>query len=98
MSVSSLGMGDTDRISLMDEESYLEAEVLGPSSPQRNGVSGPKRSPHRTRADSPAPQLSSGTKPLHTGDVTDMQMFLIPLTWRSADPDKSYMTANVSVG
>ncbi|XP_023672986.1 C-myc promoter-binding protein isoform X4 [Paramormyrops kingsleyae] len=94
MSVSSLGMGDTDRISLMDEESYLEAEVLGPSSPQRNGVSGPKRSPHRTRAESPAPQLSSGTKPLHTGCVPPPSSFTLP---DKSELEFSQYTSNTSI-
>uniref|UniRef100_A0A8C9VXY8 DENN domain containing 4A n=1 Tax=Scleropages formosus TaxID=113540 RepID=A0A8C9VXY8_SCLFO len=43
-SVSSLGTGDADCSSLADEESCLEPDGPGPTSPQRNGILGPKRS------------------------------------------------------
>ncbi|KAJ8248724.1 hypothetical protein GJAV_G00227060 [Gymnothorax javanicus] len=50
-SVSSLGLGDPDCSSLLDEDPCLEA--CSPTSPPRNGPRGPKRSPHRIRQDSP---------------------------------------------
>ncbi|KAG9341222.1 hypothetical protein JZ751_019663 [Albula glossodonta] len=64
-SISSLGTGDPDCSSLLDEESCLDA--TSPTSPQRNGIIGPKRSPHRTRQESPTLPPNSGRPPLHTG-------------------------------
>ncbi|XP_029112041.1 C-myc promoter-binding protein isoform X2 [Scleropages formosus] len=92
-SVSSLGTGDADCSSLADEESCLEPDGPGPTSPQRNGILGPKRSPHRTRLESPTPQTSSAQKPPHPGVVSPSSF---PL------PDKSELgssryTSNTSI-
>ncbi|XP_036391715.1 C-myc promoter-binding protein isoform X2 [Megalops cyprinoides] len=78
-SVSSLGMADPDSASLLDEEPCPEPEV--PTSPLRNGITGPKRSPHRTKQDSPTLQPSSGRPPLHPGSV--------PSPSRSPLPEKA---------
>ncbi|KAJ8417230.1 hypothetical protein AAFF_G00284570 [Aldrovandia affinis] len=66
-SISSLGMGDPDCSSLLDEDPCLDPS--SPTSPQRNGIMGPKRSPHRTRLESPTLAPSSGRPPLHSGSV-----------------------------
>ncbi|XP_075934693.1 C-myc promoter-binding protein-like isoform X4 [Anarhichas minor] len=63
LSVSSLGVGDPDCSSLLDEEDCGECEgsVI---SPQRNGPAGPRRSPRRSplrsRLDSPSAGSSLG--------------------------------------
>ncbi|XP_064168203.1 C-myc promoter-binding protein isoform X2 [Anguilla rostrata] len=64
-SVSSLGTGDPDCSSLLDEEPCLDPS--SPTSPQRNGIMGPKRSPLRSSQESPTlppgpgrPRLLSG--------------------------------------
>ncbi|KAG7473361.1 hypothetical protein MATL_G00095030 [Megalops atlanticus] len=81
-SVSSLGMADPDSASLLDEEPCPEPEA--PTSPQRNGITGPKRSPHRTKQDSPTLQPSSGRPPLHPGSV--------PSPSRSPLPEKAELS------
>ncbi|KAJ8344471.1 hypothetical protein SKAU_G00318000 [Synaphobranchus kaupii] len=63
-SISSLGTGDPDCSSLLDEETFLDPS--SPTSPQRNGIMGPKRSPHRTRQESPTLPPGSGRPPLHS--------------------------------
>ncbi|XP_061077823.1 LOW QUALITY PROTEIN: C-myc promoter-binding protein [Conger conger] len=64
-SVSSLGTGDPDCASLLDEEPDLDPS--SPTSPQRNGVMGPKRSPNRTRQESPTLAPGPGRPALLSG-------------------------------
>ncbi|XP_068584819.1 C-myc promoter-binding protein-like isoform X3 [Cebidichthys violaceus] len=59
LSVSSFGVGDPDRSSLLDEEDRGESEGSA-ISPQRNGPAGPRRSPRRSRLDSPSAASSLG--------------------------------------
>uniref|UniRef100_A0A8C9YYS6 DENN domain containing 4A n=1 Tax=Sander lucioperca TaxID=283035 RepID=A0A8C9YYS6_SANLU len=59
VSVSSLGVGDPDCSSLLDEEDCGQSEgsVI---SPQRDGPAGPRRSPRRSRLGSPSAGSSLG--------------------------------------
>ncbi|XP_046897446.1 C-myc promoter-binding protein-like isoform X1 [Hypomesus transpacificus] len=95
LSVSSLGMGDPDCCSLLDEEAYGEPD--GPISPQRNGPAGPRRSPRRSplrsRLESPTLGSSSGRTP---GCVLSSPGFPLPEGAQS-DLGSSLYTSNTSI-
>ncbi|XP_032378374.1 C-myc promoter-binding protein isoform X6 [Etheostoma spectabile] len=90
VSVSSLGVGDPDRSSLLDEEDCGQSEgsVI---SPQRNGPAGPRRSPRR----SPSAGSSLG-KPtsLPPGCVLSPPGFPLP---DKSDLGSSRYTSNTSI-
>ncbi|XP_074480198.1 C-myc promoter-binding protein-like isoform X6 [Sebastes fasciatus] len=98
LSVSSLGVGDPDCSSLLDEEDCGESE--GPViSPQRNGSMGPRRSPRRSplrsRLDSPSAGSSLGRPTsLLPGCVLSPPGFPLP---DKSDLGSSRYTSNTSI-
>ncbi|XP_070815220.1 C-myc promoter-binding protein-like isoform X6 [Chaetodon trifascialis] len=96
LSVSSLGVGDPDCSSLLDEEDRGESSVV---SPQRNGPMGPRRSPRRSplrsRLDSPT-AASSLRRPtsLLPGCVLSPPGFPLP---DKSDLGSSRYTSNTSI-
>ncbi|KAM3625544.1 uncharacterized protein V6R79_013772 [Siganus canaliculatus] len=98
LSVSSLGTGDPDCSSLLDEE---DCEDTGSSelSPQRNGPLGPRRSPRRSplrrKLDSPAAGSSVGRPTsLLPGSVLSPPGFPLP---DKSDLGSSRYTSNTSI-
>ncbi|XP_066557342.1 C-myc promoter-binding protein isoform X2 [Amia ocellicauda] len=95
-SISSTGLADPDCSSLLDEETGSNP-TEGPTSPQRNGISGPGgKSPQRTGLDSPTSHNSSSRHGCHTGYVLSSSSSNFPL------PDKSELgssryTSNTSI-
>ncbi|KAI3376891.1 hypothetical protein L3Q82_000144 [Scortum barcoo] len=98
LSVSSLGVGDPDCSSLLDEEDCVES---GSSvvSPQRNGPAGPRRSPRRSplrsRLDSPTAGSSLGRPTsLLPGCLLSPPGFPLP---DKSDLGSSRYTSNTSI-
>ncbi|KAE8297696.1 C-myc promoter-binding protein DENN domain-containing protein 4A [Larimichthys crocea] len=98
LSVSSLGVGDPDRSSLLDEEDCGESES-SMVSPQKNGPMGPRRSPRRSplcsRLDSPTAGSSLGRPTsLLPGSVLSPPGFPLP---DKSDLGSSRYTSNTSI-
>ncbi|XP_044074973.1 C-myc promoter-binding protein-like isoform X3 [Siniperca chuatsi] len=98
LSVSSLGAGDPDCSSLLDEEECGESE-RSEVSPQRNGPAGPRRSPRRSplrsRLDSPTAGSSLGRPTsLLPGCVLSPPGFPLP---DKSDLGSSRYTSNTSI-
>ncbi|XP_078144118.1 C-myc promoter-binding protein-like [Centroberyx gerrardi] len=98
LSVSSLGMGDPDCSSLLDEEDCGESDG-SLISPQRNGPAGPRRSPRRSplcsRLESPTMGCSLGrAAPLLPGCVLSPPGFPLP---DKSDLGSSRYTSNTSI-
>ncbi|AWP01157.1 putative C-myc promoter-binding protein-like [Scophthalmus maximus] len=98
LSVASLGVGDPDGSSLLDEEDRGESES-SVVSPLRNGPAGPRRSPRRSplRSRLDSPTAGSGhTRPtsLLPGCVLSPPGFPLP---DKSDVGSSHYTSNTSI-
>ncbi|KAM9409839.1 C-myc promoter-binding protein-like [Pholidichthys leucotaenia] len=98
LSVSSLGVGDLDCSSLLDEDIYGDLEGSA-AHPQRSGPSGPRRSPRRSplrgRQDSPAAGSHHGRPTsLPSGCVLSPPGFPLP---DKSDLGSSRYTSNTSI-